>query len=281
LLIGFLASKLLHVPLFYDSHEIWAAAAQYPNSSKIMQLYWDFVEKKLIKKAEVVFHTTESRALYIKKKYDVNNILILRNTSPFKNVTKTSILQEEFGIADNRIILIYHGAINKDRGVFDLANAISEINNVSLVFMGMGDSVSELRSKVRELNIADKVFFKKPVNPDDLVGIISSADIGIQPFHNTLNIYTAISIKLLECIMAGLACVGVDFPEIGKIIKEKKIGNTFESGNVEQLKEAIIDLTENPEKLQRCKENALKIRQQYCWEVDEKILIEQIRKHIK
>ncbi len=280
LLVGFIGSRLMKVPLFYDSHEIWEGGALYLSASKISKLYWDIVERVLIHKVDCIFIPTESKAEFTRKKFNLTDISVLRNTMPYIDVKRTNILREEFRIADSTIILVYHGQISELRGVYDLVAAVEPVKNIALVFMGMGSDVYKLKEYITKNRMSDKIFFKEPVRPDMIISVISSADIGIQPYHYSMNLYYEITIKLLECLMAGLACIGVNFPEISKVIKENEIGLVFESGNISQLESSIRNLVDNPETLRLYKNNSVKAKERYSWEIDEKILISKISEKI-
>lgn len=277
LLVAYIASKFLKIPIIYDSHEIWNASYLYLKSTKIMQKYWDIVERQIIKKVFCTFITTESKRDILKNKYKIESIYVVKNTSPYQEIHKSNQLREEFNIQDNIKILIYQGQMSQIRGIFDIVDAIEFIDGIALIFMGMGDDVDNMVKYVQSKNLSFKVFFKSVVKPEEVIQSISSADIGIQPFHYTENIYSEISIKLLECIMAGLACIGVDFPEIKRIIENNNLGFTFQSGNVKMLEEQILKLINNPELLEKCKKNSLHVRHQYSWEVDEKVLLQKVK----
>jgi glycosyltransferase involved in cell wall biosynthesis len=158
-----------------------------------------------------------------------------------------------------------------------LVDAIKGLNEYILIFMGMGNDIYELMQYVKTCELDDQIFFKDAVNPEDIVENIASADIGIQPFHYSENIYNEISNKLLECIMAELPTIGVNFPEIENIILGHNIGFVYESENIEQLRHILKHIANNRSILTELKENCKKIKKLYSWEVDEKILIEKVR----
>ena len=102
---------------------------------------------------------------------------------------------------------------------------------------------------------------------------MASADIGIQLFHYNFNHYTVISNKLLECIMAGIAVISNDYPEMKKIVLNEKIGEVVDYKDLEAVKKIIIQLLQDRSKLERYKCNAKKVRMNYSWENEEKKLL--------
>ncbi|HOD54938.1 MAG TPA: glycosyltransferase, partial [Candidatus Cloacimonadota bacterium] len=277
LLISYVASKLLNKPIIYEPHEIWDSSNLYLRSTKPMQVYWNLVEKLLIKKVNITFTTTESKRKILSERYGVDNVYVLRSTSPFRELRHSINLKKQYNIPEDKLLLIYHGQLGRIRGVFDLVDAIKDLDDYVLLFMGMGNDIYELMQYVKQLSLNHKIFFKDAVNPDDIVENIASADIGIQPFHYSENIYNEISNKLLECIMAELPTIGVDFPEIKRIIIGENIGFVYKSGDIKQLKIVLQEIAQNRCILNKFKENCRNIKHQYSWEIDEKILLEKVR----
>ncbi len=280
LLTAYIASFILQKPIIYEPHEIWSSSNLYLRSSRLMQKYWDWVENTFIKKVDLIFTTTESKRKILMNLYGITNIHVLRSTCPFIVLKHTKNLKTDYNIPANKLLLIYQGQIGKIRGVFDIVDAVKDLNDFILIFMGMGNDINELIQYVKSLGLENKVLFKDAVSPEDIVENIASADIGIQPFHYSENIYNEISNKLLECIMAEIPVIGVNFPEIASIINDNNIGYVYESGNVEQLKDILKTIEKNREVLDIFKENCKKIKRNYSWEVEEKILLEEVGKLI-
>lgn len=278
LLTAFLASKIINKPLVYEPHELWDSSNLYLHSSLFMQKYWNYIERTLIKKVDLTFTTTQSKLNILVKKYGVKNIHVLRSTYPYKEINHSVNLREEYHISQDKIVLIYQGQIDKIRGVFDLVEVMKDLDKFVLILMGMGNEINTLLHYITSCNLNNKIYFRDAVSPDKIIENIASADIGIQPFHYSENIYNEISNKLLECIMAELPCIGVNFPEISKIIKENNIGFVYESGNINQLKNILKSIEKNRDMLVHFKENCKKIKKNYAWETDEEVLLNEIRK---
>ncbi|HPY96316.1 MAG TPA: glycosyltransferase [Candidatus Cloacimonadota bacterium] len=277
LFIAHLASRLLKIPLFYDSHEIWSSSNLYLNSSRFMQRFWDRIESKITPKLDCIFITTATKKEIIEQKYNLQGVTVLRNTSPMFELDEKRKydFRQEFDIPSTNKIIIYHGQISRIRGIYDIVEAIRSLSHISLIFMGMGTDVADLMYYVKDKNISN-VFFKKAVPPEEVIPTIAGGDIGVQPFHYSENIYSETSIKLFECMMAELACIGVSFPEIKAVIEGKNIGLCYESGNIDMLKEKIIALTTDETLLAQAKANAREFKHEYAWETDEKVLLERV-----
>lgn len=281
LTIGYVIARICQAKLIYDSHEIWLQGNKYDSASWLRKKWWIFIEKRLIKKANTVIVTTGYRADYLKKYYLLDDVEVIRNCPSFENVQSSTLLRDEFSIKDNQIILLYQGLLMKKRGIFSIVDAIIDIPNVSVIFMGMGKDIQKLLSYIHEKGISDRAFVKDAVSPEELLAYTASADIGLQLLDNSgINHFSTISNKLFEYIMAGLAIVASDFPEIRNIVVNNDLGFVVNSEDVEEISKCIKDLTDNHKLLEQCKSNAIKVRLKYTWEHEEKQLYAIIHKEI-
>jgi glycosyltransferase involved in cell wall biosynthesis len=270
LTMGFIVSRLCNAKLIYDSHEIWLQGNKFESASRLRQMWWTYIEKRLIKKADAVIVTTPYRAQYLQDYYHISGIHVMRNCPRYEEVEQTTLLRGEFKIPSDKVILLYQGLLMAKRGIFMLVDAILDISGVALVFMGMGKDKGALISYIKEKGVGDRVFVKDAVAPEQLLRYTASADIGLQLLDNSgINHYSTISNKLFEYIMAGLAVIASDFPEIRKIVAGDDLGLVVNSENVEEVTEAIRTLVSDKNKLASCKKHARNVRHQYTWEQEQ------------
>jgi len=268
LTVGYLTGKILKKRIIFDSHELWLYGYRYQRSSAFHRRLWRIIQKKLIGKVDAIITTTDMRASILSEQYNLPEINVVRNCPHYK----------EFD--DDAIILLYQGLIHKRRGIFTIVDAIEAVNNVALIFMGMGEDMDNLYDYINKKKLEDRIFIKDAVPPQELLKYTSSADIGLQLLQNTdINHYSTISNKIFEYIMAGLAIIASDFPEIRKIISGDELGFVVDPDNPNEIRSAIVKLVNNREDLEKCKKNARKYRHKYTWEQEEKKLLKIIKNH--
>jgi len=271
LTIGFIVSRLCNAKLIYDSHEIWLQGNKFDSASRLRKKWWTYIEKRLIKKADAVIVTTQYRAKYLEDFYDISGIHVMRNCPRLEAVEPTTLLRDEFAIDPDKVILLYQGLLMAKRGIFMLVDAILNIPDVALVFMGMGKDKGALISYIKEKGVGDRVFVKNAVEPEKLIKYTASADIGLQLLDNSgINHYSTISNKLFEYIMAGLAIIASDFPEIHKIVVGDELGLVVNSENKADISAAVRTLVSDANALASCKEHARNVRHKYTWEQEER-----------
>jgi len=275
LTVGYVISKICRAKLIFDSHEIWFYGSKFLNSSKIRQLMWRILQKNLIKKPDAVIVTTNTRARYLEKQYNLNKVYTIRNCSRYKTINPTTLFRDEFNIHQEIPILVYHGAIAEIRGIFTIVDAVKSIENIAVVFMGLGPDIINLKEYIAQYKLENRIFVKDAVSPEKVLDYIASADVGIQLFHYTFNHYTVISNKLLECIMAGLAIIANDYPEMKQIVENEDLGSVVDYRNIAEIRVAIEEVIKK-ENLEKYKKNSQNVRKKYSWEVDEAKLLETI-----
>jgi len=279
LTISYFLAKIFRAKLIFDSHELWLYGNKYCNSTKLHKLLWKYIQRKLINKTDKVIVTTNYRKDTLSEQYNFKNIEVVQNCPNFQPVEAHNFFRQEYKISSDRVIILYQGLLAKKRGIFSIVDALEDLDNISIIFMGMGEDKLSLEEYVADKNLENKVFIKDAVKPYELIKYTSSADIGIQLLFNTdINHYSTISNKLLEYIMAGLAIVGSDFPEIRKILDENENGIVVDPSDTEQIREAIVKLVNDKELLKIYKENSKKNRHKYTWENEEKKLLSIVRR---
>lgn len=275
LTVGFVAGRLLKSKIFFDSHELWLYGNTFNNSTKIRQIMWKIIQKHLISKVDCVITTTDLRAKTFIDQYNLKKVNVLKNTPKYKALNKKNLFREEYNIPESSKILLYQGLISKKRGVFTIVDVIKDIPDVTLIVMGMGNETNDLIHYISENDLDSKVFVKEAVSLDKLLDYTSSADIGLQLLKNVdLNHYTTISNKIFEYIMAELAIIASDFPEIRKVVINNDVGLVVDPANETMIKNAIKMLINDPELLENCKINSRKIKKIFSWEEEEKKLFE-------
>jgi glycosyltransferase involved in cell wall biosynthesis len=173
-------------------------------------------------------------------------------------------------------------ALQQGRGLERLVEAAAEVPDAYFVFIGGGRLESILRERARFLGLEDRVHFIPTVSLADLPSYTASADIGVQPIENTcLNHFSTDSNKLFEYMMAGLAIVATNLPEIRKLVREHDLGILIASGDTNELASAITPRRDNSELRQTFGKNAAKAAAKINWEAQEGKLVSLYRDVLK
>ncbi len=144
------------------------------------------------------------------------------------NAPRPTPVRPRVDVRCERIRLIHHGYAQRGRGIDRMIRAVALADRrFTLDLMLMADDpahLAELRRLAAEL-APDRVRFRAPVSPLDIVGTVTEYDIGlcvIQP--STYNALMMLPNKLFEYIHAGLAvCVGPS-PAMASLVSRFAVG---------------------------------------------------------
>ena len=163
LLANFIVSRLKSVTLVYDSHEYFTEVPELVNRP-IVQSIWNKIERWIFPKLKYVMTVNDTIATIYSTKYNAP-VHVVRNVPFSIDLSKRVALRKEWGIPENATVFLFQGAgINKDRGAEESIDAITKVPHAILVFIGSGDVIQKLKSKVISESIQRKVFLGEENN---------------------------------------------------------------------------------------------------------------------
>jgi len=267
---AWLASVIARAPLVYDAHEISTDREGYQKIRKIVAC----VEKYLMPSATAIITTTDIRAAFFKRAYNVPLPIVLQNRPRLSQVTKTDIIRDTLNLTEDWPIILFQGGLQQGRGLFSVIDVAEKTPNVYFVFIGGGRLENALKNRVAQLQLQNRCFFIPTISLDALPLYTASADIGLQPIENTcFNHFSTDSNKLFEYVMAGLPVIASDMPTIRGLINEYKFGILVKSGSNEELFKAVFRLASDNNFRSQLSEHSLLAREELCWEKEEKKLL--------
>jgi glycosyltransferase involved in cell wall biosynthesis len=267
----------------YDSHELYLERNTLEPINQVEKFLWRFIEGFLIGKASAVITVSESIANELAQRYRAKTPTLIMNTPSqkrdfFKGEDKN--LRTLLGVSDEYYLLLYSGSRTFNRGLEKAIESLIYLPKCHLVLMGYGTEQynKKLQTLAEEVGVRSRVSFFGPVPPEEVTAYAASADLGIAPIENVcLSYYYCSPNKLFEYIIAGIPVVASNFPEMKKIIEKFEIGCTFDPSEPKNIAEAVLHMLEEPEKLQRMKQNTAAVSKVYNWENESKKLLELYR----
>jgi len=161
-------------------------------------------------------------------------------------------LRKEYNISDDTIVIGIVAVLRAAKRHKDLIEAVSQIDrNIKLIIVGDGPQWDNLQNLIKEKHLEDKVIMTG--QRDDVPEILSDFDIFVLPSSEE-----ALGTSILEASSAGVAIVGSDVGGIPECVKEDKNGLLFEPKNVEDLKNKLLMLIDDKDRLNFYKQNARK-----------------------
>jgi glycosyltransferase involved in cell wall biosynthesis len=123
-------------------------------------------------------------------------------------------------------------------------SASKEIPQLRLILLGDGSQRNLFHQMISQAGISDKVFFGGVIPQTELPKFYHASDLYVSASFSDGS-----SVSLMEALGSGLPVLVSDIPSNMEWIKEEDNGWLFETGNVEDLKNKIIEIFNNQDKL--------------------------------
>ncbi|MBL4863187.1 MAG: glycosyltransferase family 4 protein [Crocinitomicaceae bacterium] len=271
LLANYTASKFKkNVELVYDSHEYFTEVPELTSRPRVQNI-WLRIERKIFPKLTTIYTVNHSIAAIYSDKYN-KDIKVVRNISPLwkPEALKT---KKELGIPEGRPLIILQGAgINIDRGGEEAVEAMVDIDAV-LMIVGDGDVLDQLKSRVEELQLSEKVIFygRKPYAT--MMNYTHFADIGLTLDKPTnMNYRLSLPNKVFDYMHTHTAIVATNLKEVTNVVQTHQIGDIIDELTVPNLVSCINHLLNDSDRLAQYKRNCIKAAEVDNWESESKIL---------
>lgn len=255
--------------IVYDCHEHETDAGIYINKP-ILKKIASIIEGLLIYHANEIITVSDSIANDYKTKYKISKPKLVLNCPYYIKSKHNNLLHKEFNISKDKKILLYQGEFTKHKisGVNLLIQTFSSSKipqKIVLVFIGYGDLFESMKRKNRKNNI----YFKNAVDINHYMKYLCSADYGIHILDNScLNHEYALPNKIFEYTMANLPIIVSDLKEMKCFVIKHKTGVVLKKETTNSLIDSINDLVKIPKPIFE------KINKIYCWEKQEKVLLD-------
>ncbi len=256
---------------------------------------------------DLLADANKTRPIDLLKKYEkfaLNNSVLNYTTSEsmakgfadFAGSEEPKILHNVFPLAEREIldgkikdrndlskksIHWYSQTVGPGRGLEFIINSLRFVKKpVELHLRGncSEEFKQELLLKLPKEN-GHELFFHQLVPHKELLSRIAEHDIGLATEKSTPpSRDLTITNKILQYLLAGIAVVASDTSGQKEVAREAPDSVfLFENDNEQQFSSALNLLIENKEKLQKAKDEALKIStEKFCWEKQEQWLVDWI-----
>ncbi len=233
------------MPLIFEVHEIFHRSIKVAKKKKKNKE----LEYEVYKHADKVICTS----CYLKKQ-----LLGITGQPDKIHVIRHGIKKEWFRIkrVDNPSYICYAGSLYRWKGVDTLISAMKYLAGERLVIVGGGGRLNELRGRVMEEGMADRIDFPGRVSHDEIPKYLSGAKAAVLPnIPEDQSIFSS-PLKLFEYMACGVPVIASDFPVFREILHDHGNCLLFKAGNPRGLAECIKELNADPELAAKIAENA-------------------------
>jgi len=274
---AYIAAKLRNKRLIYDTHEYFTEVPELVRRPMI-QAIWRSLEDYFFPKLTDILTVNASIAKLYGDKYN-KTVQVSRNIPPTFAPERIKT-RKELNLPENKRILILQGTgINIDRGAEEAVLAMQYLDNIVLLVVGSGDVFPVLQKMVDKYKLQDKVIFKQKMPFAELRQYTMNSDLGLAIDKDTnLNYHFSLPNKLFDYIHSGIPTLSSGLVELKQIIDKYDIGYYIQNHDPKHIAKVIEDIFADETHYNQVKQNTIKAKEELCWENEEKVLLEIIKK---
>lgn len=205
------------------------------------------VEKKLLKSADFLSTISTSMILKLKNKVntETNNKKLLPNWVDANFIKPDNYKTHQF-LSSTKFKILYSGNIGEKQDwnfFIDFVKKLEPIKDIEIIVVGNGSKRIWLEENLLDF---DNIYFYSPVDYSELSNLLCSADLHVL-FQKNNVIDTVMPSKILAMMSSEKPSLitGNLKSEVSSIIKESKAGKYFETHNINEVVDFVIDLKDN------------------------------------
>jgi glycosyltransferase involved in cell wall biosynthesis len=246
------ASRKLNALLMFDSMEFHSdmGDSQTPLEKEMTRL----LESKYLPICSLILASSDQVADALVDEYKIDRPLPLYNVPKIHDYLPPKV--------NGKFSLYWRNSVVglSQRGLEEALLALSELpENIELHLQGRLpiDGGKELRKRISELNIENRVMFHPPYQPRDAINVAAIHTLGLCLERKGIrNHDLTVSNKMFDYMMAGLPVIASNLPSLKNIIEKSNGGLLFEPGSYRDLSKQVTKLYNDPELLNTLGHNA-------------------------
>lgn len=255
------ASKINHAKVLYEARELYVEQlAVYKRP--VVKLFWKILENRLIHKANAVVTINSSIADEMIKRYNIPKPIIAMNVAHSSAVNIVD-LRGKFNL-HCKYLLVYQGLLRPGQGIIRCLRAIRDLPETGLVIIGDGPFLDEIKSKLDNYGIHERVRFTGMVPPDKLADYTAGGDAGFLLMEaEAMNNFLALPQKIFQYIEVGVPPVVTNIPELRKVVETDDLGLVLNFNDESDDQAELQSFLSN--ELGQAKRNCKQIKGKYSW----------------
>lgn len=253
---------LFRKKLVFDVFDRYAMAFIPRNRSLFFRMLYSFVnwiEEEFAKNSDVLINVSDEMLKTYRKR--PKNCTAIMNCSEDHMISRSKTQQNDFKI-------LFTGHLRQGRGLELLPDIVKSLKGTQLIITGRVED----KKLLNRIDGISNIIYHGFLDHDKVLDLEAGSDVMIALYD--LNLQTqnkfVMGNKLFEAMMFGKPIISNVAQEL---IKEVNCGIVVDYSNVDQLREAIVTLRDNPELCKRLGDNGRKaFLEKYNWNIMEQRL---------
>src|SRR5436309_3383812 len=182
----------------------------------------------------------------------ISNGIDLKKFSPG---ARDKRLQHQFNLPQDRPLILSVNRLSQEKRIDVLIDAVAKMTqDAHIAIASTGPAEADLRARVEELNLTDRVSFLGFIHDKDLPPLYRLADVFAIPSEAELQ-----SLTTMEAMASGLPVVAADAYALPELVHHDINGLLFQIGNSEEMAQYLDVLVTDQELRRQMGSNSLEI----------------------
>jgi len=258
----YFVSRIRGVKRVYDAHELFTEMQEVVTRPREKKL-WDRIERFAVPRFPTGYTIGECYAEVFQDKYGVD-YAVVRNATILKPLPRRE---------ERPAYILYQGAVNIGRCFEFLVPAMQYVQ-APLIVCGGGNFFEEAVALTRQYGLEHKITFKGYVPPEELHDYTLHARAGITLFEATgPSNRLSMANRFFDYMHCGVPQLCMAYPEYEKVNSRFELACLIAEPSAEAIAAGLNRLITDEAYHHKLQENALRAREVYCWQEEEKRLI--------
>ncbi|MFF8956023.1 glycosyltransferase [Streptomyces sp. NPDC014894] len=238
----------------YDAHEYVAGIGW---AKPAMASAFPAVEREYIHRADAVVTVSPELAGLLRADHRLRETPSVVRNAPVRAVVGEAAgrvcVRTACGLPEGVPLLVYAGWLAPDRGVATAVDALALLpdHHLAVVTGRPGAGPAALRERAERLGVRHRVHVVPYVPPHQVADYLSSADLGLIPFHRVPNTENSLPTKAAEYLHAGLPLVSSDVRAVSAFVRAHGVGEVFTAEDAGSCAAAVLRATADRDALRK------------------------------
>ncbi len=261
------AIKEKNIPIVFTAHDVQAvcpAITMLDNNKEICELckkgkYINCIKKGCVKNSKLksILGAVEAEYYRIKKVYDKKISYIITPSEFYKQkLIEDGIKENKIGAIHNFIDVreynlqiedegygLYVGRLSKEKGILNLIEAFSSLQNKKLYIAGDGPEKEKIEKIIKDRHLEENIKLLGYLNQNQVKEYIRKSRFVVVPSIW----YENCPYSVLETLAIGKPVIGANIAGIPELVQDKVNGLTYQYDDIRELEEKMKLLFENKE----------------------------------
>jgi glycosyltransferase involved in cell wall biosynthesis len=237
--------------LVWDAHEYLPGVSPWRDNARWLPAHVGY-EREYAPYADATITVSAELAELLQRDHGLaRRPAVVLNAPTLTEAQPAPSLRALCGLDATTNVIVYSGVMAAKRGLSTMVDALPHLPKVHVAFIAPDPQaryVSELVERAKRLGAADRVHIVGYVPHNQVISLLSEADIGVIPVLHFPNHEIALITKFFEYSQARLPIVVSDVRAMAAMVSQTGQGEVFTAGDIDSYVAAVRAVLADPQR---------------------------------